>query len=358
MTVPPKWVRRLVIAPLVVIIAPALVLALPPVLLFVIIVASLIPRRFRWPRALLLVLVYLLWDAMMLVILFVLWVASGFGWKLRSPRFQHAHYEVGRFGLRVLFWIFGVVLRLTIVTEGATHLADGEPVSDAQDRDEFESLFAPGTPLIVASRHAGPGDSFVLIHTLLNDARRYPRIVVKDTMQLDPAVDVLLNRIPTRFITPTGFKGKKSGGGHGVEAQIGDLARGLGPHDAFVIFPEGGNVTVARRQSRIERLRGEGRDALADRAEALSHVMPPQPRGIHAALASAPDADVVFIGHAGLDALVTVRDIWKVLPVDKRVTMHAWRVPRAEVPVDTEAQAEWLFEWFERIDVWIGEQDE
>ncbi|GAA3637030.1 hypothetical protein GCM10022200_20460 [Microbacterium awajiense] len=344
MRVPPRWVRRVILAPLVVIAAPVIVLALPTVLVVLLIIASLIPDRFRWPRAIVLVLVYLLWDAALLVVLFALWVASGFGWKLRSHAFVHAHYAVGGFALRVLFWVFGVILRLKITTEAA--LPSGEPV-------DVDDVFEAAVPLVVASRHAGPGDSFIVIHTLLNGAGRHSRIVLKDTMQWDPAVDVLLNRIPTRFITPRGFGKGASGGGKAVEAQIADLARGLGRDDALVIFPEGGNATASRRVSRIDRLRASGRDALADRAEGMRHVMPPQPGGVHAALREASEADMVFIAHAGLDSLITVRDIWKALPVDKRVTMHAWRVPRAEIPADAAAQAEWLFGWFERIDAWI-----
>ena len=33
-------------------------------------------------------------------------------------------------------------------------------------------------------------------------AERRPRIVLKDALQLDPTVDILLNRLPNRFITP------------------------------------------------------------------------------------------------------------------------------------------------------------
>ena len=51
------------------------------------------------------------------------------------------------------------------------------------------------------SRHAGPGDSFLLAHEIMNVADRRPRIVLKDTLQLDPFIDVMLNRLPNRFIS-------------------------------------------------------------------------------------------------------------------------------------------------------------
>lgn len=341
MRLPPKWVRRIVLAPLV-IVAAVVMLALTPLWLIVALaLTSLVPGRFRLPRVLWLVTVYLLWDAALVLVLFALWIASGFGYALRSPGFLRAHYRVGAFALRVLFRVFGSVLRLEIVTT-------------AGEGESFERMLAPGIPLVVASRHGGPGDSFILIHTLLNTAHREPRIVLKDTLQWDPAIDVLLSRIPASFITPTGFGSTAAGGGSRVEASIGALAEGLDSDDALVIFPEGGQVSARRRQSRIDRFRAAGREELAQRAEGLRHVMPPQPGGVHAALSAAAGADMVFIGHTGLDELITIGDIWRELPMDKRITMRAWRVPAAEIPADRDAQADWLFSWFERIDAWIG----
>jgi hypothetical protein len=347
MRLPPKWIRRVVLAPLV-IVAALVMLALSPLwLLVALALTSLVPGRFRLPRVLWLVTVYLLWDAALVVVLFAMWIASGFGWKIHAPVFERAHYRIGAWALSVLFWVFGAVLLLTIITAGSD---DDDP---AAATSAFDALFAPGTPLIAASRHSGPGDSFILIHTLLNEVARRPRIVMKYTLQWDPAIDVLLNRIPSRFIVPSGFGSGPKGGGTKVEQTLRDLATGLGPEDAFVIFPEGGNYSPERRLSRIKRLRDSGREAMAERAEALRHVMAPQPGGLQAALQASPDADVVFIAHTGLDQLVTLRDIWRALPMDKELIMRAWRVPRAEIPTDPDGQVEWLFDWFAKIDEWV-----
>lgn len=347
MRLPPTWVRRTLLAPLV-IAAAVLMLSLTPLwLLAAIALTSLVPGRFRLARMLWLVTVYLVWDAVLVVLMFALWIASGFGYAIRRPAFVEAHYRLGARALRVLFWFFGGVLRLTITTTGSDD-ADAPAA-----RDAFDEVFAPGAPLIVASRHGGPGDSFILIHTLLNETGRRPRIVLKDTLQWDPAIDVLLHRVPSRFIVPSGFGRAPAGGGMRVEHALAELAAGLGPRDAFVIFPEGGNVSPSRRLSRIQRLRDAGREQMAARAERLRHVMAPQPGGVHAALDAASDADVVFIAHTGLDRLVTLRDIWRELPMDKGITMRAWRVPRAEIPDGLDERASWLFDWFARIDAWI-----
>lgn len=345
---PPWWVRRLVIAPIVVALGVVALVVTPLALLIFLALISLAPHV-RTLRVVWLAFVYLIWDAAALVVLFVLWIASGFGWKLRSPGFRRAHYRVAAVALRVLFWVFGASLRLKILAAGGD---DGEPNDVSVDE-----VFAPGIPLIVASRHAGPGDSFILIHVLLNRVHRMPRIVLAQKLQWDPAIDALLSRIPSRFIAPAGFGPAKTGGGAGVEASIGELAHDMAPDDAFVIFPEGGNFTDRRRASRIERLRGAGREEMAERAESFAHVMAPHPGGVHAALA-ASDADVVFVAHTGLEGLVTLGDMWHALPMDKHITMRAWRVPRSEIPDDLDGQASWLFDWFARIDTWIEQHSD
>jgi 1-acyl-sn-glycerol-3-phosphate acyltransferase len=259
-------------------------------------------------------------------------VASGFGWKIRSPGFQRAHYVLtGRF-LRVLFWIARWSLHLDV---------------DVVGTDPDTAL--PGRPEIVVSRHAGPGDSFILIHALVNWFAREPRIVLKATLQWDPAVDVLLNRLPNRFISPGHTHT------HSLEQEIHDLATGLDDNDAFVIFPEGGNFTPRRRSRAIARLRDRGLPDLASRAENLRNVLPPKPGGLLTAIDAAPDSGVIFVAHTGLDRMLTVGDVWRELPMDKQLVMRFWSVPPEEIPAGEEARIVWLYDWWARIDAWIDE---
>src|SRR5687768_3299938 len=104
MPLPPRWLRRILFAPAVVLLAMVVVTTLP-LWLFVAAAASpLFPGRLRPLRVLWIGTVYLVLDALALLVMFGLWLASGFGWKKRSPPFQRAHYVLTGWFLRVLFW--------------------------------------------------------------------------------------------------------------------------------------------------------------------------------------------------------------------------------------------------------------
>lgn len=323
--------RRVVVAPLVVLLTLALVTSLPIWLLVATVLSPLVPGRWRPLRLLSIGLMYLVIESLMLVTFFVLWIASGFGWRIRSPFFQRVHYRLAELMLVVFFREARRVLRLRIVTEGD---APGKGVAE------------PG-PLIVCCRHAGPGDSFALLYALLHWYDRQPRVVLKDTLAWDPMIDVLMTRLPARFVNPHPHRGAD------LEQTIGELARGLDDDDAFVIFPEGGNFTPARQERAVARLRRLGLERMAERAERMTHVLAPRPGGFLAALDAAPDADVVLVAHTGLDHLLTVGDLWRELPMDKQLIARWWRVPRDRLPTGREDRIEWLFGRWEEIDRWV-----
>lgn len=327
----PLVLRRLLLAPLALAIVVGVLTTFPLWLLVAAVLSPALPGRWRPLRILWLGLMYLICEGLTLVVLFAFWLAAGFGRRLKTPYWQGLHYDL----IQVIMWVFFKearrVLNLEIVRQG--------PTPDAY----------PGSPILVGCRHAGPGDSFVLIHALMNDYGREPRIVLKNTLTWDPMIDILLSRLPARFISPNPADGAR------LEDEIAALATGLDANDAFVIFPEGGNFTPGRRDRAIAKLRSLGLTKMADRAEQMTHVLAPRPGGLLAAMDAAPEADVVLVAHTGLDHLVTVTDIWRELPMDKQIIMRWWRVPREEIPAGREEQIEWLFGWWEQIDQWISD---
>jgi 1-acyl-sn-glycerol-3-phosphate acyltransferase len=240
---------------------------------------------------------------------------------------------------------------LDLVYHGATSSFGLRVEVEEPELTEAELASRLTRPVIVLSRHAGPGDSFLLVRQLLSVYGRRPRVVMKATLQLDPGLDVVANRLPNVFISHA-----KTGERVFVE-QIARLAKGLDDAGALVIFPEGGNWTPTRWDRAIQRLERLGRRDLAARARQMPNLLAPRSGGAFTAIEACPQADVIFVAHAGLDRLVTVADVWKNLRVNQTIKAKWWRVPVDQVPrgLDHEAQLRWLYDWWQVIDEWISQ---
>ncbi len=143
---PSRLFRRLVLAPLVIIIAIAF-LVLSPFLALLALVFGLVARsRTGHMRSLRLVGLVLVWFVAETVALFMLaglWVVSGFGGRLRTGPYQSRHYAVMR-------WFLDVLYRGAERTYGLRVEVD-EPELTSEER-----LARRARPVIVLSRHAGP----------------------------------------------------------------------------------------------------------------------------------------------------------------------------------------------------------
>src|SRR5439155_21804349 len=153
MPLPPRIVRRLVLGPLVLGLSLALI-ALAPALVLAAAVTDLILSRRRWQttRVVAFAEAYLCVEVAGLLALFGLWIASGFGVAIRSGRMQRAHYALLR-GL--LAATNGAVRRMFHMKIWIEERPEPRPV-----------------PILVFSRHAGPGNSPMLVGTLRIGYRR------------------------------------------------------------------------------------------------------------------------------------------------------------------------------------------
>jgi len=347
---PPRLIRRLLLVPLVIVIAAGLVVLTPAVAVLTA-TFNLIRRwtgrghRSRLLRVVFLALTWSIGEAAALTALLGLWVASGFGGRLDAEPYRTRHYEVMR-------WFLNLIYRVALRACGLRVEVESPP----------DAALAEDRPLIVLSRHAGPGDSLLLVHHLLTVCDRRPRVVMKATLQLDPSIDIVANRVPNAFLrrrTADSDGASVVGRSHSEQIrQVRRLAAGLGGRDALLLFPEGGNWTPQRWRRGIERLRRRGQAGLARRAAAMPNLLPPRTGGAFAAIGACPAADVIFVAHTGLDRLVSVRDVWHSLLDDMTVQARWWRVPAAEVPrsSDHQTQTDWLYDWWERLDEWISAQ--
>jgi 1-acyl-sn-glycerol-3-phosphate acyltransferase len=197
-------------------------------------------------------------------------------------------------------------------------------------------------PVLVLARHAGPGDSFALVHLLLTRYRRRIRIVLKDVLQVDPGLDVLLNRLGCCFLP---------GRGGPLADQMAALARELDGSDALLVFPEGGNWTPDRHRRAVDRLERGGRPDAARAARSLPHVLPPRPGGVLAILDARPGIPVVVLTHTGLEHVVGPTEAWTAVPISAPMTVEVWatRPP----PADDDGRVAWLLAEWAAVDRWV-----
>jgi 1-acyl-sn-glycerol-3-phosphate acyltransferase len=326
--------RRILIDPAITLLVVLAALSLPIWVIAAAFVSRYVPGKWRILRLAWFLFLYLAVEALALIIMFLLWLASGLGWKIRAPAFEAMHYWLLSWMLRLIIGSAKRSFKLEVDIESPPPVTAGDP-----DR----------RPILVMSRHAGPGDSMLLMDALCNGYQRQPRIVLKDFLQWDPAVDVILNRLHASFV-PTSKGADKDP----VVEAIARLAGTMGRDDAFVIFPEGANYTVRRRERAIQKLIEIGRPDLAERAEDLKMTLPPKAKGVMTALSTAPaDSEAFFIGHAGLESFITAKDIWRGMPMDTTVAVRIWRYSAEEIPPPAEQEG-WLFDVWAEIDDWIG----
>lgn len=333
--------RRLVLAPLMPVLA---VVAVALWVLGVIVslvgcpVAALVRhRRVRWRpvRVLSMAVVYLVGETVCLVVCLVLWCACGCGRRMRSAWSQRCHDALLTRFLGALLAVAGRLFGFRLEVD--------EPDRHPEDllRVDHEE------PVIVLARHAGPGASFALVHLLLSRYRRHVKVVLKEQLRLDPAVDLLLTRTGCTWV----------GSARGQAARVGAAAAGLQPRDALLLFPEGADWTPVRHLRAVARLHAKGLVREAQRALAMPHVLPPRPAGTVAALRAAPHADVLVFTHTGHDALLDVRSAWQALPLLEPLRMAWWRAVGTELPdADADEVNAWLQQTWVDIEAWVSEQ--
>jgi 1-acyl-sn-glycerol-3-phosphate acyltransferase len=331
---PPAVIRR----PLTVttwLVVSALCLVLSPLLLALAAMTAVILRR---PQPLMFsrfVIAYFARELGGLVACGALWLASGFGARIRTARIKHLHY-------RLLNWyVHGLAARVL-------ELLDIDV--EAQISDEVAAALKRNRPLLFFSRHAGPGDTLLLVDLLQDGYGRLPSVVFKDTLAIDPCVDIVGHRLPHAVLDTSDRDA--------CEARIREVTASLDPRGVLVLFPEGGNFTPERRRRSLRRLWRKGLRWEAEAAQQMSHVMPPHPTGALAALAANPAADVVFAGHTGLGLAAFPRELWRHTPIGGTLTERMWLVPAAQRPQDPDEQVKWLYEWWKRVDDWVDAQGE
>ena len=163
--VTPTLVRRMIVAPLIAV-AEAVMIVVSPLLAIVAVIVSPLTGGWRALRLLAIVVGYAARHLACTSACFGLWLASS---RTASPRFQRAHYAVLR-------WFVGGVHRSVTRWARVTVETTGSQAAQA--------LSARRRPVVVLSRHAGEGDSLLVLHELLCRHRRRLRVVLHQALRM------------------------------------------------------------------------------------------------------------------------------------------------------------------------------
>jgi 1-acyl-sn-glycerol-3-phosphate acyltransferase len=309
--------------------AALVLLSVTPILLPVVVVTDVIWRRnFALVRSLLMVDVYLLAEALGILASLVIWATSG-GWRREaSAAYLDRNFALQCCWASVLFWSAHRIFGLRLEVEGEECVSTG--------------------PLVVIGRHVSPIDN--LVPAALVSARHGLRLrwVINRWLLRDPCLDIVGSRLPNLFVDA----GREEPSGQA--SRVTALAEGLGPGDGVLIFPEGALFSDERRARIIARLTETDPEA-ARKAATLHHLLAPRTGGFLAALAAAPEADVVVCSHAGFESANSYGAFMSGALVGARVRVRFRRAARQSIPADALSQSEWLWEAWGEVDRWIAD---
>jgi 1-acyl-sn-glycerol-3-phosphate acyltransferase len=208
---------------------------------------------------------------------------------------------------------------------------------------------AAPAPVMVFIRHASIIDN-MLPDTVLGRTHGIAlRYVLKRELQMLPTIDIGGHMVPTNFV-------RRGSGDTAKELEnLRLLAVDLDPEEGILIYPEGTRWTAAKL-ARAQEIVRERQPEVAVYADRLVNLLPPRLGGPLALLEAAPELDVVFCGHVGLDGFEYISDIWRGGLVGTTVRIKFWREPAVSIPDDREGRIRWLYDNWQKMDDWIGAQ--
>jgi 1-acyl-sn-glycerol-3-phosphate acyltransferase len=229
-----------------------------------------------------------------------------------------------------------------------SHLAGAKAILGLRLDVEGLEQAAPG-PVFIMPRHTSIIDN-TLPDALIGHTHRIGiRVVLKREIEVIPVIDIGGRWIPTNFVR------RGSGETEREVDNVRRIAQRMGEQEAVLIYPEGTRASP-KKIARAKEIVAERQPDLAERANRLRHVLPPRLGGPLALLDEAPEVDVVFCAHVGLDGFAYLRDLWSGGLLNTTVKVRYWRVPASTIPRDHDGRVTWLYEQWQAVDDWVDEQ--
>ncbi len=193
-----------------------------------------------------------------------------------------------------------------------------------------------GDGALILPRHTSIGDTVLPFCFYAIPCGKTLRYVLKRELLLDPALDIVGNRIPNYFID------RVSDNMETELARMKMLTHDLSADEGMVIYLEGTRFSEIKRQRVLDLYRERGNTAALARFEKMTHVLPPRPTGTLALMEATPDRDIVFMAHTGFEGSASFASLLDGGWLDTDVRIRFWRVPAAEIPREREAARVWL----------------
>lgn len=289
--------RRLLTIPIAFLSAISLIM-LSPLLFLIAFAASIAPGLRALPQALAFMLGYLYFECVGLLRLFWVWVR----WR-NSSAYPKANREIQAWWISNLLAMGQNIFKLTISVSG-THAIQGPSA-------------------LVIARHTSLADTALPMVFFALARRESLRYVLKQELTVVPCLDVCGHRLPNVFVDRSGQDTA------GQKAALGALISTAGPDESVLIYPEGTRYSRERHQN-LE----QSSPALASQLQRWPDLLPPRLGGVLALLEMNPGKDVVCLCHTGLEGSATLRDLVDGSWQSRRVRIHFWRIPFAEIPAD------------------------
>lgn len=325
--VPGPWIRRpvsITTVTLGAVLAAPLVIPLFVLALVVDLVTRTRPRR----RARLVWLIStLLWvDLFGVIATAGAWLISPFGLRTQSDTDQRRYHWV------MTWW--GTMLLNAI----------GRWVPLSFDFSQIDDETMRGNAIMIG-RHRSVLDAILPVR-LIGSRGLTALYTLKEDLRWEPNIDIVGHRMGHRFVTRAPEDPETE-----LEP-LRELGRRIDGDSIGVIFPEGTFFTQERKAKIIASL-AKTSPRLAEKATSMNHLLPPKPGGTLALLEGAPEADVIVYGHTGFEDFGTIGNIIRNLGGDRSITLTARRIPRSEIPDETDLQVDWLFDQWQQLDDWV-----
>ncbi len=283
--------------------------------------------RLRNTRLVALIASMVMLDLAGRIIVFGIWLQGPVGLNRTSPRIQSKYRSV------MTWYTAGIT---TIIAKFAPL-----PV----DSSELDESLLTGNAIVIA-RHRSIFDA-TLPAALFGSRGLLVLYTLKDELQWDPNLDIVGHRMGHVFVNRNPKNVEKE-----LEP-IRELAARIDDHSVGVIFPEGTFFNETRLKRAISAIQRRNPER-AEIAQQMRHLLPPRPAGTLAMLEAAPNADVIMVGHVGVEPFGSLKEVFaNVGDLRHRLRLKVWRFDRSDIPTDEDEQTDWLFERWLEMDQWI-----